>query len=79
MYWIGLILCIVGGLWIVVNAFRTSIWWGLGSLIIPLVALIYAIMNFAENKIPLAIYVVGVVVLVASGAFSGQVPATPAF
>jgi hypothetical protein len=51
----------------------------LGSLIIPLVALIYAIMNFAENKIPLAIYVVGVVVLVASGAFSGQVPATPAF
>lgn len=79
MYWIGLILCIVGGLWIVVNAFKKSIWWGLGSLIIPLVALIYAIMNFAENKIPLLIYVVGVVALIASGVFSGQVPATPAF
>ncbi|MBT2749445.1 MULTISPECIES: hypothetical protein [unclassified Lysobacter] len=64
MYWLGIALCLIGGLWIVVNAFRKSIWWGLGSLIIPLVALVFAIMNFAENKIPLAIYVVGFILLI---------------
>lgn len=64
MYYLGIALCVIGGLWIVINAFRKSIWWGLGSLIIPLVALVYAIMNFAENKIPLAIYVVGIILLV---------------
>ncbi|MGH8081743.1 MAG: hypothetical protein ACREP7_14305 [Lysobacter sp.] len=64
MYWLGIALCLIGGLWIVVNAFRKSIWWGLGSLIIPFVALVFAIMNFAQNKIPLAIYVVGIILLV---------------
>lgn len=74
MFWIGALLCIVGGLWIVVNAFKESIWWGLGSLLIPLVGLIFAIMNFAENKIPLLLYVIGIVVLFVGGAFSGQPP-----
>lgn len=64
MYWLGVALCLIGGLWIVINAFRKSIWWGLGSLIIPFVAVVFAIMNFAENKIPLAIYVVGIILLV---------------
>lgn len=64
MYYLGIALCLIGGLWIVVNAFRTNIWWGLGSLLIPFVALIFAIMNFAANKIPLAIYVVGLILLV---------------
>ena len=56
------------------EAFKESIWWGLGSLIIPLVGLIFAIMNFAENKIPLLLYVIGIVVLFVGGAFSGQAP-----
>ncbi|MEH6422477.1 hypothetical protein [Pseudomonas sp. CGJS7] len=64
MYWLGVALCLIGGLWIVINAFRKSIWWGLGSLIIPFVAVVFAIINFAENKIPLAIYVVGIILLV---------------
>jgi hypothetical protein len=74
MFWIGALLCIVGGLWIVVNAFKESLWWGLGSLFIPLVGLIFAIMNFAENKIPLLLYVIGLVLLFVGGAFSGQGP-----
>lgn len=71
LYWIGIVLCVVGGLWIVVNAFKQSIWWGLGSLIIPLVGLVFAIMHFAENKIPLLLYVVGIVLLIAGGVFAG--------
>lgn len=64
MYYLGIALCLIGGLWIVVNAFRTNVWWGLGSLLIPFVALVFAIMHFAGNKIPLAIYVVGLILLV---------------
>jgi hypothetical protein len=61
MFWLGVILSFVGSLWIVVNAFRTSVLWGLGSLFIPLVSLIFAIMNFAENKIPLLLCLLGMV------------------
>jgi len=43
---------IVCGFWILVNAFRTSILWGLGSLFVPFVSLIYVIAYWEENKKP---------------------------
>ena len=64
MYWLGLVMCLVGGLWIVVNAFKNGgVLWGLGSLLVPLVAQIYALINFGENKIPLLLSVAGIVLL----------------
>jgi hypothetical protein len=61
MFWLGVILSLVGGLWIVVNAFRTSVLWGLGSLLVPFVSLVFALLNFADNKVPLLISVIGMV------------------
>lgn len=61
MFWLGVILSLVGSLWIVVNAFRTSVLWGLGSLFVPFVSLIFALLNFAGNKIPLLLCVIGMV------------------
>lgn len=64
MYWMGMLLCFVGGLWIVVNAFRNSgVLWGLGSLLVPLVAQVYALLNLGDNKVPLLLSVVGIVLL----------------
>lgn len=63
MFWLGIILSLIGGLWIVVNAFRTSVLWGLGSLFVPFVSLIFAIMNFSENKVPLIISVIGTILV----------------
>ncbi|HEU0306599.1 MAG TPA: hypothetical protein VFR30_06485 [Lysobacter sp.] len=63
MFWLGVVLSVIGGLWIVVNAFRTSVLWGLGSLLVPFVSLIFALMNFSENKIPLLISVIGTVLV----------------
>jgi hypothetical protein len=61
MFWLGALLSTVGGLWLVVNAFRSSgVLWGLGSLLVPFVAQIYGLLNFAENKIPLLLSVVGI-------------------
>lgn len=78
MYYLGIALCLIGGLWIVVNAFRKSIWWGLGSLLIPFVAVIFAIMNFAQNKIPLIIYIVGIVLLIVGMPSMSHMAAVPA-
>lgn len=71
MFWLGVALSVIGGLWIVINAFRTSVLWGLGSLLVPLVSLIFALMNFSENKIPLVISVIGtILVLMGYGSYA---------
>lgn len=61
---VGLILAFVGGIWLLVVAFKTSIWWGLGSLFIPLVNLIFVILHWQPSKKPFFIYLAGVVLLV---------------
>ncbi|MEO8012128.1 MAG: hypothetical protein ABI650_10825, partial [Dokdonella sp.] len=64
---LGLLLIAVGTIWIIVNAFGQSVWWGIGSLLLPFVALIFALMNFAENKLPLLLYIAGIVLFVMGG------------
>ena len=60
--YIALLCGVVGWLWIVVLAFSEGeTLWGIGSLIIPLVALIFGIMNFEETKIPLLLMGIGFV------------------
>jgi hypothetical protein len=66
LYFVGLIISLVGGIWILVNAFKTSIWWGLGSLFVPFVSLIFVIMNWQQNKKPFLISVAGAVVILIS-------------
>lgn len=56
----GLALNAVGGIWILVQAFRTGFWWGLGSLFIPLVGLIFIILNFRYVARPLLLELIGV-------------------
>jgi hypothetical protein len=60
---LGGILSFVGGIWLLVAAFQTSVWWGLGSLLVPFVSLIFVIMNWQVAKKPFLISVVGTVVL----------------
>jgi hypothetical protein len=46
---------LVSGIWLLVVAFQTSVWWGLGSLLIPFVSLIFVIMNWQVAKKPFLI------------------------
>ena len=64
MFWLGVILSLVGSLWIVINAFRTSVLWGLGALFVPFVSLIFALLNFAGTKIPLLLCVIGMILCI---------------
>lgn len=61
MFWLGVALSLVGWLWLVVNAFRESALWGIGSLLISPIALVFGLINFGQNRIPLLLCLVGIV------------------
>ena len=75
LYFLGIAVMLVGGIWILVNAFKTSILWGLGSLFVPFVSLIFVIMHWADNMKPFLIQLAGVALMVC-GIFMGAL--TPA-
>ena len=52
LFYIGCLVSIIAGIWLLVVAFKTSIWWGLGSLIVPFVSLIFVIMHWETAKKP---------------------------
>lgn len=64
LYLLGALVAFVGGIWIVVNAFKKSVLWGLGALFVPFVSLIFAIMNWEQNKKPFLIAIAGVVIMI---------------
>ena len=67
VFGVGIIMALVGAVWILVNAFKESILWGILSIIIPLVLLIFALMHLDTCKKPLGIWLGGVVLYVVGG------------
>ncbi|HTU68378.1 MAG TPA: hypothetical protein VMF52_20715 [Steroidobacteraceae bacterium] len=61
---LGGILAVVGGIWLLVVTFQTSVLWGIGSLLIPLVSLIFVAMNWQTTKKPFLIQLAGIVLLI---------------
>ncbi len=60
---LGVILLLIGNIWILVLAFKTGIWWGLGSLFIPLVSLFFVLLHLRDTWKPLLIEIVGAIVI----------------
>lgn len=56
---VGSILLIVGGIWLLVMAFQTSIGWGLASLFIPFVILFFAAKFWPATSRPTYIWLGG--------------------
>ncbi|HOX05517.1 MAG TPA: hypothetical protein PK280_03865 [Planctomycetota bacterium] len=68
---VGLILTIVGGIvafvgaiMVLIQAFKVSVLWGLGSLFVPLVSLIFVIMNWGVAKKGFLIQLAGLGLLI---------------
>lgn len=81
---VGWIVALVGGIMILIKAFQTSIWWGLGSLFIPFVILVFVALNWEESKQGFLIWLAGVVVAIVGsviaamfGAAAGSDMSTP--
>ena len=47
---VGAVLCIIGGLWLIVLAFQESILWGLACLFLPFVSILFVVTHWAEAK-----------------------------
>jgi hypothetical protein len=64
VFYIGMLISVVTGIWLLVVAFKESIWWGLGSFFIPLVGLIFVIMHWQVAKKPFLWSLLGIVLIV---------------
>lgn len=65
---LGVVLSLVGGIWLVVKAFQNSILWGIGCLLIPLVGLFFALRHWEEAKTPFLIALTGVIIRIGAKA-----------
>jgi len=61
---LGSLIAFVGGLWLLVVIFQESILWGIRSILLPLVPLIFVILHWDVSKKPLLIQVVGGVIAI---------------
>lgn len=78
MFFVGAIVCVVSGIWLLILAFRESILWGLGSLIIPLVGLFFVILHWDVAKKPFLYNLLGVAIILIGSFLSPIAPVTPA-
>mgnify|MGYP000660247003 CR=1 FL=1 len=70
LIFIGAIIGLIFGIQILILAFKESLGWGLGSLIIPFVMLIFVIMHWEKAKSPflksliaIPFYVIGLIMV----------------
>lgn len=67
LFIVGVLLTVVGGLWLLVVGFQTSILWGIGMLLLPIISLIFVVLHWQQAKSPFLLQIVGVVLLFAGG------------
>lgn len=73
---VGTITCVIGWLMVLFLAFRTSIGWGLGSLFISIVWLIFVARNWEESKTGFFTWLGGMAVVLLTIFFIPSKPAT---
>lgn len=59
---LGLLLTGAGWLWLLVRAFRTSLWWGLAGLLFAPAVLVFALTHWQRVRRPATLLVVGMLV-----------------
>jgi hypothetical protein len=60
LLYLGGLIAFVGGIWLLVVAFKESVWWGLGSIFIPFVSLVFVIVHWQVSKKPFLIQLAGI-------------------
>ena len=60
---VGGLIAFVGAIWMLVVAFRTSVLWGLGCLIVPFVSLIFLVLYWSDAKKPFLYQVLGAILM----------------
>lgn len=60
---LGLLLCLVGGVWGIVIAFRRSVLWGLCYLFVPFAAMVFFVVAWAEAKRSFLVSTLGILLM----------------
>lgn len=68
----GILLYVVGGIWLLFAAFQEGILWGLGTLCVPFVGLIFVILHWNKGGTPFLVTIGGFLVMLTGSAMSGQ-------
>ena len=59
----ALFLLLAGWVWLLRNAFRTHVLWGLAGLLVPPVLVVHGLLRLKDSRTALLAYVAGIVVL----------------
>ena len=66
----GLVLAALAWIWLIVRAFQEKVWWGLASLLLPPLALVFALRHAQKAIGPLVVFVLGGLVMAAPVSYS---------
>jgi hypothetical protein len=69
VFGIGAVLALVGGLGVLLAAFRTGMLWGLAILLLSPLSLIYLVLYWQEAKRPFFLEMIGIVIMYASSSY----------
>jgi len=69
---VGGVTAFVGGIMILIKAFQKSILWGIGSLIVPFVILVFVFLNWEESKQGFLIWLAGFIVIILGSVLSAM-------
>lgn len=61
---VGYVGMLVGGIWLLVAAFKTSVLWGVLSLLVPFASLVFVCKNWDVSKKPFLIQVGGIALII---------------
>ena len=71
--YIGIAIVVVGGIGFLISAFKTSIWWGIGCILISPVSLVFLFMNWTEAKNPFFLQLIGLAIFYVAASMSGDI------
>lgn len=67
LQFIGFLVMFIGAIGTLIAAFSTSVWWGLGCLLLSPVSLLFLVMHWDVAKNPFFLQVAGFVVVLIGG------------
>ena len=69
---IGTLSTLIGGAWMLVEAFSESVLWGIGMMLFGPLAILFIVMHFDRAMKPLALQVVGGLLLLGAASMTGM-------
>lgn len=74
LYYLGLLILLIASIGFLIAAFKESIWWGIGCLLLSPVSLIFLIIHWNVAKNPFFLQLIGLAIMFVGGYFFAPQP-----